>query len=401
MPSHYNLVWGRVLMLMFISSLFFYIVNTVVLFFTLPIVSSTELVLLCVVASISLLYTPINTLATHLFPLVQKPQPMVLTNLFGSALSILLTFVLIYFFHLGYWGLVVPGIISGMACNLLFVKFVCKDYHIQPIIERKANRIIEMLKISAPLIPHTLGYMFLTGSATIVLSQLRVSYDEIGLYNHGCSMGSYAVILTTALQTAIVPQVQRAYRSKDFNSYLRLYYLCQTVSLISSICICIWLPEIYSFLIRNEELKQSCSIASLMCFSNVAMAFYSFLSTPAFIEKKTSQLLWLVFIPGMLNFVLCLTFIPIYGYRAAIYSTIIAFWSQLLIPFFVSYYKIRVKTWMGDLRKVIFVLLILLSGLISAQYFSTLSIELKIVLTTCFVMLFVIVYRYQRMYDVI
>lgn len=401
LPRHYNLVWGRVLGLMLCSAFFFLIVNFLILAFTMPMAFSVKLMLLCAVASIPLLYSPTRILAEHLFPLVQKPQPLVLTNLLGSILAIIVSFIMIYFLHLGYWGLVVPSVLSGLICNMLFIKFVCKDYHVRPIIERKVKRIVWMLKVGLPLVPHGLGFMFLASSANLVMSQLHVSYDEIGLYNHGCAMGGYAVIVTSALQTAIAPQIQRAYRSGDYIGYRRLYYLCQSVALISSICICIWLPEIYSFLIRNEELRQSCSIASLMCFSNVVMAFYGFLSTPAFIEKNTPQLLWLVFVPGILNFTLCLIFIPLFGYRAAIYSTIIAYWSQLLIPFFVKYYHQKVKIWMGSLWRIVWILIILLIGLISGQYFSVLALSFKILLTLVIVLVFLYVYRKKRMYEVI
>ena len=401
LPRNFNLVWGRVLGLMLISAFFFMIVNFLILELTLPMAFSAKLVLLCAVASIPLLYSPNNILASHLFPLVQKPQPLVLTNLLGSVLGILISFVMIYFFHLGYWGLVVPSVFSGLICNQLFVKYIWKDYHIRPILEHKVKRIKWMLKVGLPLVPHGLGFMFLASSANLVMSQLHVSYDEIGLYNHGCTMGGYAVIVTSALQTAISPQTQRAYRSNDFLGYRRLYYLCQSVALISSICICIWMPEIYSFLIRNEELRQSCSIASLMCFSNVVMAFYGFLSTPVFIEKNTPQLLWLVFVPGLLNFVLCLVFIPLFGFRAAIYSTIIAYWSQLMIPFFVKYYKQQVKIWMGDLYRIIWVILVLLAGLIGAQFFAVLNLWLKVLLTSLIMLLFLSVYRKKRMYEVV
>ena len=105
-----------------------------------------------------------------------------------------------------------------------------------------------------------------------------------------------------------MPQMQRAYRNADFKTYRKLYFLCQAVALTSTFCICIWMPEIYALLIRNANLAKSCDIASLLCFANVVFSFYAFMSAPAFIEKKTMQLLWLVFVPGILNFLLCYAF---------------------------------------------------------------------------------------------
>ncbi len=401
LPRHYNLVWGRVLYLMLLSSVLFGVLNFLILSFTLPIPFSADLLLLCSVGTIPVLYTSNSILANHLFPLHQKPQPLVLTNLLGSIVNIVLSFILIYFFHLGYWGLIVPNVLSGLIVYSLFVKFVWIDYDIKPIVDYNIKRIKWMLKVGLPLVPHALGFVFLTSSARIVMSQLNVSYDEIGLFSHGCTMGDYAVMVTTALITAISPHIQRAYRNHDYVRYRRLYYLCQSVALVTSVLVCIWIPEIYELLIKNEDLRLSSSIASLMCFSNVVFAFYVFQSTPVFIEKDTIQLLWLVFVPGFLNIVFCLIGITFFGYRAAIYSTIISYWSQLLIPFFVSYYHRNVMMWLGSLNKVIFVFLILLFGLIGSQFVSGFSISLKILFTLFLTILFCVVYKKKRMSELV
>lgn len=401
LPRHYNLVWGRILYLMLFSSFIFFFANFVILFFTLPICNTSSLLLLCIIGSLPILYTVNNVFAQHLFPLVQTPKPLVMTNLLGSVLGILLSFILIYYFHLGYWGLVVPSVFSGLVVFILFVKFVWVDYDIKPIMERKMKRVLWMLKISLPLVPHTLGFVFLTSSARVVMSQMDISYNEIGLYSHGCSMGDYAVMVTTALVTAISPQIQRAYRDRNFTKYRKLYYLCQSVALVSSICICLWLPEIYSVLIRNEELKLSLPVASLLCFSNVVMAFYVFLSTPVFIEKNTMLLLWLVFVPGVINLTLCVAFIPIFGYMTAVYASIISYWSQLLIPFFVGFYKQNVSLWLGNLKKIIYILILLLACLVVSQYLSEMSFVLKLLTTMVVLSSFGVYYKHNKMNELL
>jgi len=189
------------------------------------------------------------------------------------------------------------------------------------------------------------------------------------------------VVVSSALALALAPQIQRTFRSQDFSSYRKLYFLCQAVALVTSFMICVWMPEIYGLLIRNARLAQSCDIACLLCFANVVFAFYTFMSAPAFIEKNTMQLLWLVFVPGILNFVLCYTLIPIFGYRAAIYSTIISFWSQLMIPFFVGYYKKSVGEWLGNRQLILVILVAVLADLLIANQLMHVALWLKVLLT--------------------
>ena len=379
-PRHYNLVWGRVLMLMLMSSFLFGVVNMGILMFTLPTMDIVGKLSLCLVGTMPIFLLANGLLAQHLFPLRENPKPLVFTNLAGSVIGLLVSFVMIYFFRLGYWGLIANAAVSVVFIFAVFVKYVWVDFDIRPILDRKWQRVKEMLRIALPLVPHTLGFVLLTSSARIVMSQYHVSYDDIGLYSHGSTMGDYAVIVTSALVTALGPQIQRAYRSGNYLAYRKLYFLCQVVALTTTFLICVWMPEIYGLLIRNENLAQSCDIASVLCFANVVFAFYTFMSAPVFIEKNTMYLLWLVFVPGILNFALCFALIPFFGYRVAIYSTLISYWSQLLIPYFVGYYKKNVKMWLGNLKWIALVLIVIIADLLLANAFMYTSIWLKVLL---------------------
>lgn len=400
-PRHYHLVWGRVLMMILLSSFLFGVLNMGILLLTLPIGVTAEGLLLCMVGSVPIFLLANGLLAQHLFPLVERPKPLVFTNLTGSVLGMLVSFVLIYFFKLGYWGLISSGFVSAIFVFTVFVKFVWNDYHIKPIWDHNRRRVAKMIKIALPLVPHTLGFVLLTSSARIVMSQCHVSYDDIGLFSHGSTMGDYAVVVSSALAMALAPQVQRTFRSQDFVSYRKLYFLCQAVALVTSFMICVWMPEIYSLLIRNARLAQSCDIACLLCFANVVFAFYTFMSAPVFIQKNTMQLLWLVFVPGILNFVLCYTLIPIFGYRAAIYSTIVSFWSQLMIPFFVGYYKKSVSEWLGDRRLILVILVVVLADLLIANHLMYVALWLKVLLTLVAATLLWLFYKRGRFCELV
>ena len=141
------------------------------------------------------------------------------------------------------------------------------------------------------------------------------------------------------------------------------------------------MPQLYDLLIKNEELKQSISISQYSCFANAVFPFYSFMSTICFIEKRTDQLLWLVFVPGALNVILCIIFIPIFGYKAALVTTIVSYWSQLLIPFFIKFHKENTRIWFRDLRKVLLLLLLLISLMFVSTCLSGMCLIYKILIS--------------------
>ena len=126
----------------------------------------------------------------------------------------------------------------------------------------------------------------------------------------------------------------------------------------------------------------------------MVFSFYVFMSTPVFIEKNTMQLLWLVFVPGILNFVLCSLLIPFFGYRVAIFSTIVSYWSQLMIPFCVKFYRRNVREWLGSRRRILLILAVILADLLLANALMYTSIWLKVVLTL--LTLSALLYFYRR-----
>lgn len=391
--ERYNLVWGRVLLLFLISGLFLGLINTAILYFTLPLHSSLGF-LLAILGSFQVFFFANSKLAEHLYPLLSNPKPLVFTNLAASLIGIVVSFVLIYFFKLGYWGLVASPAISTLSTFILFIRPIWVKYNIQPVIERNKKRLINNIKIALPIIPHTLGFVLLSSSARIVMSLYNVSYDEIGLYSHGTTMGSYIVFITSALVTALLPQVQVAYRSGNYNVYRKLFYLCQGVTISTTFLFCVWMPQVYDVLIHNDNLRQTYVIASMMCFANVAFPFYSFASNVAFIEKKTPQLLWLVFIPGGLNLILCAVFIPIFGYKAAIYSTLASYWSQIAIPFFIPYFKKTVSEWLNGLNKIVLLFVLMLLSLFIGNFIMELGLVYKLLISLLFGV-FVLRYYYK------
>lgn len=391
-PTKYHLYWGRLIYIILVSSLICGLLNTGILYYTLPDESSYKFSL-AIFGSFQVFFFAYALVAQHLYTLRGTPLPLVLTNLLASSVGIITSFVLIYFYRLGYWGLVAGTSVPSFVSFFIFAYQITKNNKIMVIVERSRRRFINNLKVALPLIPHTLGFVLLTSSTRIIMDFYKVPFDDIGLFSHGCTIGNYIIIITTALVTSLVPQNQRSYREGRWSDYRNLFYICQGSGLVLSFLFCLWMPELYSLLIKSESLCQSESIASLICFANVVMPFYTYTSNSAFIEKKTTKLLWLVFVPGALNVLLCIVLIPLFGYKAAIYTTIISYWSQLAIPFVVKYYRDSVHKWLGSRKKIVCLLIIIIIFLLLGNVLKSIVFVPKAIITILFAIVGCIVNR--------
>lgn len=387
LPNYYfeirkwKLYWNHIFFLFLCSGIICSGLYIGFLLIELSYVSFYKRLLIGVFSCTPILLFSTNTVSGQLYPLLSRPLPLVLRNLIASLFSIIVAFIVIVVFKLGYWGWIFGSFTSAVISFFLFSHVLKRREGIYPVKELKINRIQEWIKIAFPVIPHAIGFMLLNSSSRIIMNFYNVPLEDIGIFSNGYMMGDYITIVAISVSTALQPQIQTAYREKRLNDYKKLYYLCQITACISVFLISCWMPNIYSILIKNENLQVAAPIASLTCYANVMMPFYQFMAFTVFITKQTKQLLWLVFFPGIINVVLCLVFIPVYGYWAAVYSTLIAFWSQLLVPIVSKFHKKEVRQWLGSKRKLLYLFGILIVLITISNMVSKIPLFMKIIVT--------------------
>lgn len=395
--ARFREVWRRILTLMLLSSILFSIIYAFIMLFVLTEISGKIKTLTIICACIPILLNGNMTLAAHYYPLVYRPQPLVVRNLLASLMGIIVTFGFIYYLRLGFLGWLAGSAVTTFAGFVLFISPIWIQGKIYPSVLPSFAKVKHWLKISFPVIPHSLGFILLGSSDRIIMQLLHVPVNEIGLYSNGYQMGDYAVILAAALITSVTPRIQELYRCGDFTALKRLFMLCQSLTIGIVVLLSVWMPQVYALLIRNIELQPACSIAVLVCFANIVFPFYSFMSIAAFIEEKTLKVLWLVFLPGVVNVSLNFIFIPIYGYKAAVFTTLIAYWSQLMIPYFVGYFRKIAIDLLTTLRLPLILLGVFVLLLVAAYWVASCAFLYKLLFSVFFITLFLFfAFRYSK-----
>lgn len=395
--KQWRLVWGRILLLFFISGLIGAIVFVVILLMELDEFSYGKRLLIGICSFFPILLFGNGVLASHLYPLLENPKPLVFRNLAGSLCAVAVTFITIYVFHLGFWGFILGVSTSSVVTFILFIPPLYFKEKIRPTIDKNVHRVKEWIKVASPVIPHTLGFILLTSSSRMIMSWYNVPLQEIGIYSNGYMMGDYITIVAGSLATALSPHLQMAYREQRWNDYRKMYYLCQVIVLGAIFSVSIWMSDIYCLLIRNPAFEESVSVASYICYANALMPLYVFISNICFIDKKTAQLLWLIFLPGLLNAIICLLFIPQFGYRIAVYSTLIAFWSQLLVPFLSRYHRYKLHLWLGSRWKLLLLFLLLIVSVSISNVLINLPVYIKFGCTIGIVFIVLLIIRQKRL----
>ena len=396
----FKLLWRKLFFYILLGSILTAFCLSVVYFFSLPITPIEKKILIIVLSIVPILFVPNETIINHYYPLVFKPRTQVLRNLIGALVSLIVSFVIIRYFHLGYIGWIVGYAIAPIVIFILFIKPLYIDLRIFPQVDFKFHRIKKLLKISLPIIPHNLGHLLLSSSDRIIMDILGVSVVSIGLYSNGYQIGENANVVVLGVSVALSPVLQRIYRERNVR---QMQYYYRIVNLIVSIFILLamlWMKEFYSIFIKNDSFQPAYVIAILVCATYlVSSTVYLYLSTSIFINKNTSKILYLVFYPALLNIVLNLLFIPIYGFEAAVYTTIFTYWLVFLLPFLFPSFKQMMREMIGTRKIMLEGLLINIIVLTTAYSLYDANYVLKIIVIIFILIIFSFYYRKIKNYQ--
>ena len=398
--AKFKLLWRKLFFYILLGSILTAFCLSVVYFFSLPITPIEKKILIIVLSIVPILFVPNETIINHYYPLVFKPRTQVLRNLIGALVSLIVSFVIIRYFHLGYIGWIVGYAIAPIVIFILFIKPLYIDLRIFPQVDFKFHRIKKLLKISLPIIPHNLGHLLLSSSDRIIMDILGVSVVSIGLYSNGYQIGENANVVVLGVSVALSPVLQRIYRERNVR---QMQYYYRIVNLIVSIFILLamlWMKEFYSIFIKNDSFQPAYVIAILVCATYlVSSTVYLYLSTSIFINKNTSKILYLVFYPALLNIVLNLIFIPIYGFKAAVYTTIFTYWLVFPLPFLFPSFKQMMREMIGTREIMLEGLLINIIVLTTAYSLYDANYVLKIIVIIFILIIFSFYYRKIKNYQ--
>lgn len=350
--KNFILLWRRLFFYMIISSLFTSIVLIFIYSFSLSITPYSKKILIISLSIIPVLFFPINTIIAHYFPLVYKPRTQVLRNLIASLIAIGVSFIMIRYYNYGYVGWVVSATVLTLLTFILFFKPLHIDLKIYPQVDFKFHRIKKLLKISIPIIPHNLSHMLLSSSDRIIMDILGVSVVNIGLYSNGYSIGENSNVVISGISIALSPVLQRIFREKNIVQMKYYYRLSNLIISAFILLVMLFMKEFYMIFVKNESLQPAYIIAILTSVSYLINATtYMYLSTSIFINKTTNKILYLVFLPAIVNILLNFIFIPIYGFMAALYTTILTYWLVFALPFLFPFFRKIIRDMIGS-RKI-------------------------------------------------
>lgn len=331
-------------------------------------------------------FGPTAILAQTYYQLAQMPMQVGARSAIFGLLTIGLNVLFISGFKLGYMGWFWSSFITGVLLNISYWYPLNYKLKITPIFNFKRKYLIKRLKISLPTVPHFYSGYLMDSSDKIIMEFSNVGTENIGRYNFAYIIGNIFQTLGIASGKAIGPLMNQAYKDEDQLLARNIVFFLQSLFLLATLTIALWMKEIFSVMVNNDALAQLYPLAIIIMMGyNYRPMYMGSITKLSYMEK--TNIIWKVtFVAALINVILNIILIPILGYKVAAITTFISF-------MFMGYYGFYLKIF-RELNTVNFYPHLWFLGTVATSVAGYFLVELPMSYKLLFSILFVIVFLY-------
>ena len=184
-----------------------------------------------------------------------------------------------------------------------------------------------VLQLPCPSNSHKYASFILNSSDRVILDVYSIPSGNIGRYNFAYNYGNYTGSLASGLAKGVRPFFYKIL-SRDIGStegllqFRRVTFLIQGATLLFCFLVSLWLKEAFYILVNNYELRNMYSLAIVCVMSYSMNTMYQNVSITLNFNQRTAELSKVSFTAAIINLVLNLSLIPIFGYWIAAVTTL-------------------------------------------------------------------------------
>lgn len=283
---------------------------------------------------VSITLNPIYSIFQATLQARQIGKQFAINNLIYFICNVIFTIVFVTLLKLK-----AEGVLFAYALtDTIFFIYTCIKFI--PKIKLAINKkyLVESLKYSLPLLPHSLSGWVMGMLDRIFINNLN-STATVGIYNIGLQFGNIINILTTAVNQAYVPWFfEKMGGEKEGKlKVIRFAELAVVIYSFIALIISLFGVDILKFMV-SKNFRDGWKVIPFLSFAYVFNGIYYFAVNPLFYNKKGTKYVPIgTFTGAILNTILNFILVPKYNMIGASLASMISMIVASLLVFYISY----------------------------------------------------------------
>lgn len=197
------------------------------------------------------------------------------------------------------------------------------------------------LWFNIPLLPHFLSGTILNHASRVMISKM-VDLSAAGIYTVAYNIGMLMQLVTTAIVNSFIPWIYTNIRDKKYLEIRKTTNILMAITASMIILMMFFAPELVR-IFAPRDYYEAIYVIPPVAASTFFLFCYQFFVTIEFYFEEKKFIVIASIVVAILNIFLNYIFIPLYGYKAAGYTTLLCY-----VIFGVSHYFFSVmilKKW--------------------------------------------------------
>lgn len=191
------------------------------------------------------------------------------------------------------------------------------------------------LKICIPYVPHLLSLLVLSSIDRVMITRICGAADN-ALYSVAYSCGHMLALLTTSLNSAFAPWLGDKLHNEEFAEIRKISKYYTLIFCLLVMPMILLAPEVL-FIMGGKSYLEASHVMVPVALGCVCQFLYTLFVNVEQYTKHTFGMASASIASAVLNYLLNLWLIPVYGYAAAAYTTYICYMFLLLIHMVLVY----------------------------------------------------------------
>ena len=340
-PSRWKLIWSSFYGFLSLWSIPFGLLQALMIWISLHnLINVNDIWIIILLQSIGLILLELpSKFGSYFFQLSAKPLPIAIISALSGIVTIISQYIFVVTLNLKYMAFIYSFFLASLIPFLYYSYYTFFKLNLLPSFKIKKSLLKHHLKVALPTIPHNYSSYLLNTSDRLVMNLVGVPISSIGLYSFAYNFGGYADMIGGSVGMAVSPFSLKGYALNKQYLTRNLFFLLQLIFLVGTAVVSVWLKEIFSIMVKNEALFATYGMAIIIVFGYVYRPLYWGVINLLGYKEKTSVFWKITLVGGIINVILNLIFIPIYGILAACYTTSFALLYIGFAGFFLKEFK--------------------------------------------------------------